>query len=73
MIHCAAALAILASAATEHVEPVAPSVPSTPAVIEQTPTLVPAGTPVRLMVLREVNSRTARPGDKFKLASAVVV
>lgn len=67
MIHCTAALAILASAATEHVEPVAPPVPSTPAIIEQAPLLVPAGTPVRLMVLREVNSRTARPGDRFKL------
>ena len=27
----------------------------------------PAGTPVRLMVLKEINSRTARPGDRFKL------
>ena len=67
IIHYAAALAILASAATEHGEPVAPPVPSTPTIIEQAPLLVPAGTPVRLMVLREVNSRTARPGDRFKL------
>lgn len=29
--------------------------------------LLPAGTPVRLMVIKEINSRTARPGDRFKL------
>lgn len=29
--------------------------------------LLPTGTPVRLMVLREINSRTARIGDRFKL------
>ncbi|BBD98834.1 hypothetical protein SAMIE_1023350 [Sphingobium amiense] len=29
--------------------------------------LLPAGTPVRLMVLKEINSRTARLGDRFKL------
>lgn len=29
--------------------------------------VLPAGTPVRLMVLKEINSRTARPGDRFKL------
>ena len=29
--------------------------------------LVPVGTPVRLMVLREVNSRTAKSGERFKL------
>lgn len=28
---------------------------------------VPPGTPLRLMVLREINSRTARAGDRFKL------
>jgi len=29
--------------------------------------LVPEGTAVRLMVLREITSRTAKPGDRFKL------
>ena len=29
--------------------------------------LLPTGTPVRLMVLKEINSRTARAGDRFKL------
>ncbi|BDD66869.1 hypothetical protein Sj15T_18900 [Sphingobium sp. TA15] len=29
--------------------------------------VLPAGTPVRLMVLKEINSRTARLGDRFKL------
>jgi len=32
-----------------------------------TASIVPVGTPVRLMVLREVNSRTAQSGERFKL------
>ena len=28
---------------------------------------LPRGTPVRLMVIKEVNSRSAKPGDRFKL------
>lgn len=31
------------------------------------PAVPPQGTPVKLMVLKEVDSRTARPGDRFKL------
>ena len=43
------------------VETVAPASPPVMA------PLLPAGTPVRLMVLKEINSRTARLGDRFKL------
>jgi hypothetical protein len=43
---------------------VATATPAAPSVT--TPLLAP-GTPVRLMVLKEINSRTARLGDRFKL------
>ncbi len=28
---------------------------------------LPSGTPIRLMVTKEINSRTSKPGDRFKL------
>ncbi|HEX7857686.1 MAG TPA: hypothetical protein VF503_28755 [Sphingobium sp.] len=31
------------------------------------PSLLPEGTPVRLMILREINGHTAKVGDRFKL------
>lgn len=45
----------------------APSTTSAPAAQSVAEPLLTSGTPVRLMVLKEINSRTARIGDRFKL------
>lgn len=66
----AAALALMASAANAQTTPIAPAAPGpAPAsvLVKDGAATVPPGTPIRLMVLREVNSRTARAGDRFKL------
>jgi hypothetical protein len=57
-------VALAASAAEVPSPPVQP--PSTVAQALAAPAL-PVGTPVRLMVVREVSGRTAQPGDRFKL------
>lgn len=62
-----AALALLASAVTDPSAAATDPAPAAPAAVEQPQPLVPVGTPVRLMVVREVNSRTAKAGDRFKL------
>jgi hypothetical protein len=42
--------------------------PQEGAIIARAPSpVLTAGTPVRLMVTKEVNSRTAKPGERFKL------
>lgn len=58
-------LAFMVSTAAAQPVPVVEPVPMAQTGAGQT--LVPPGTPVRLMVLREVNSRTAHAGDRFKL------
>ena len=66
----AAAFVLMALAANAQTSPVAPATSNpTPAVVtvDQSAPIVPPGTPIRLMVLREVNSRTAHEGDRFKL------
>ena len=49
----------------EIVQPAVASSPSKVPVVMAP--MLPVGTPVRLMVLKEINSRTAQPGDRFKL------
>lgn len=75
MLALGAALALAqpgAAAAPEQAAPVQMEAsPASPEARGEMPTVtappLPAGTPVRLMVLKEINSRTARLGDKFKL------
>jgi hypothetical protein len=62
-------IAIVAAAATPltsgEVDKAAP--PTAGIVSAESLPAVPAGTPVRLMFTKEINSRTARNGDRFKL------
>lgn len=67
-----AALALASQAAGSTAENGGPAVPAPPTTSAPAAQLVAlpqltTGTPVRLMVLKEINSRTARIGDKFKL------
>jgi hypothetical protein len=65
LTHYLVALAASASAAIAPI-PVSMSA-SAPAVQASPAPVVPLGTPVRLMVVREINSRTAHAGDRFRL------
>jgi hypothetical protein len=46
-------------------ETAAVGVPDAP--VTNSRSVLPEGTPIRLMILREINSRTAKVGDRFKL------
>lgn len=73
MLALAVALAVSTTGAATSQDQLAPvGAPQTvaraaPAAPLITAPLLAAGTPVRLMVLKEINSRTARLGDRFKL------
>ena len=62
-----AVLAMMASTATAQTVPVVPTNSVETSATAASHPLVPPGTPIRLMVVREVNSRTAHAGDRFKL------
>lgn len=68
MLALALALAVspVGTVAPQDMPPVS-VVANPPAAPRTTVPLLPVGTPVRLMVLKEINSRTARIGDRFKL------
>lgn len=66
-LRVAAALALMASAANAQTTSIAPSPAPAVGLVKDGAATVPPGTPIRLMVLREVNSRTAHEGDRFKL------
>lgn len=63
-----AAVAMMATAAAPTTSvPAQPTASGQSATSAQSAPIVPPGTPVRLMVIKEINSRTARDGDRFKL------
>ncbi len=67
MIAALAALAVAAAGAVEAPAPALPAIMQSPAAPASAAPALPAGTPVRLMVVKEITGRTAQPGDRVKL------